>query len=468
MQVRIHSRSENRAHHRVKMPWGEVVESSQPRVASGEIPEDVAALYSWANLRGARYRDFSADRARVREEARKRVQAAMQAERERAEAASAGVAVTTPKAVDAADQPPAVAEISGAHPSADFSASSFAEADVSSADGFSPEIWPAAAEKTAASPAQASPRQMPEVEPRIPFQAFQPQMGQVQSIPVQPVQPAAPRWFALQGIFPAASFAEPARMRARVPALAVFSLAGGVGKTSLVAALGRALTARGERVLLVDTAPFGMLPFFFGATGQRTGMLRTFTASGMGDGSGTRMDVLSLDIERFGPEGNVPEPFTQEILRHAGAANRILIDLCTASGATVRRILRMTPTVLVPLTPDMGSVASVTAIEAFFEGNTAAAGLRIAPYYLLNQFDESLRLHRAVLELLRERLGEQLLPFVMRRAAAVSEALAEGMTVIDYAPDSPAAIDYAQLADWMRSVEAPAARGYGGVRWSER
>ena len=59
--------------------------------------------------------------------------------------------------------------------------------------------------------------------------------------------------------------------------MAIFSLAGGVGKTSLVATLGRALSARGERVLLVDTAAYGLLPFFFGAGDQRPGMLRTFS-----------------------------------------------------------------------------------------------------------------------------------------------------------------------------------------------
>ncbi len=50
-----------------------------------------------------------------------------------------------------------------------------------------------------------------------------------------------------------------------------------MGKTSLVATLGRALSARGERVLLVDTAAFGLLPFFFGARDQRPGVLRTFS-----------------------------------------------------------------------------------------------------------------------------------------------------------------------------------------------
>ena len=44
--------------------------------------------------------------------------------------------------------------------------------------------------------------------------------------------------------------------------LAVFSLAGGVGKTSLVATLGRALSAQGEKVVLADTTAQGLLPIY--------------------------------------------------------------------------------------------------------------------------------------------------------------------------------------------------------------
>ena len=47
------------------------------------------------------------------------------------------------------------------------------------------------------------------------------------------------------------------------PVVAVFSLAGGVGKTCLVATLGRALAALGEHVLLADTAACGLLPLLF-------------------------------------------------------------------------------------------------------------------------------------------------------------------------------------------------------------
>ena len=39
---------------------------------SGETPEDVAVLYSWANLHGAKYRDFSASRREYRAQLRHR------------------------------------------------------------------------------------------------------------------------------------------------------------------------------------------------------------------------------------------------------------------------------------------------------------------------------------------------------------------------------------------------------------
>src|SRR5438270_13170665 len=51
--------------------------------ASAETPEDVATLYSWANLHGAKYRDFSASRAQTRERARQRVQEAIETEKRR-------------------------------------------------------------------------------------------------------------------------------------------------------------------------------------------------------------------------------------------------------------------------------------------------------------------------------------------------------------------------------------------------
>ena len=146
----------------------------------------------------------------------------------------------------------------------------------------------------------------------------------------------------------------------------------------------------------------------------------------------------------------------------------MLLDLNGSSGWIVRRLPGMLPTVLVPVAPDMNSVISLQAVEKYFAGALDSEGNAIQPNYILNQFDASLPLHLDVREVLRRQLSERLLPFVIRRAPAVSEALAEGMTVIDYAPEAGIVEDYMNIASWLRSTSAPASQGFRNVRWSER
>ena len=64
----------------------------RPPYDQNETPEDVATLYSWANLHGAKYRDFSASRAQTREQVRLRVQQALEAEQAAASQALPGQA----------------------------------------------------------------------------------------------------------------------------------------------------------------------------------------------------------------------------------------------------------------------------------------------------------------------------------------------------------------------------------------
>lgn len=290
-------------------------------------------------------------------------------------------------------------------------------------------------------------------------------------IPSREERPAS-RWFALRTVFdfnsPAPVEPETLEQPAQAPAIAVFSLAGGIGKTSLVATLGRALSARGERVLLVDTAAYGLMPFYFGAHDHRPGVLRTFSPPGtVGD---SPIQMLALDPDNLGTESPASDPLVSEIGKYSRGVSRVIIDLATASGATSRRVMRMSPMVLVPIVPDMNSVVSVTSLDHFFEHNQNgnSHGKPSLPFYLLNRFDPSVPLHLDIREMLHDQLGERLLPFVLHRSPAVSEAMAEGMTVMDYAPDSTVAEDFGSLAGWVKSQSAPAVRAYRGVRWSER
>jgi cellulose synthase operon protein YhjQ len=532
---------------------------------SNETPEDVATLYSWANLHGAKYRDFSASRAQTREKARLRVQDAIESERRRAreeveaqknaesqKAAEAAIMAEAARkqelaiqekaqraeqqaAQEAAQQrtwqsprpvaPPSAALYAVPQPPAPRPQPSeypFAQvpayASAASQNPYAAPV-PAPYAPPVSQPAYA-PSQPQAVNPMPYAQPASSQFAQAPAAEAYPVRddhylqvrnswapvetrepaarpawlttdraeavppmvPQAPeetlqasrdrltsRWFALKGVFadPGSPVEPvPAPVAQRAPVLAVFSLAGGVGKTSLVATLGRALSARGERVLLVDTAAYGLLPFFFGARDQRPGVLRTFTAPGASGDAPIQM--ITMDPETLGPETAPQESLTQEIARHGRGVSRVIIDLATASGATTRRVLRMAPTVLVPVIPDMSSVVSVGSIDAFFQHNVSGSGQQVRPLYVLNRFDPSIPLHLDVREVLREQLGDRLLPFALRRAPAVSEALAEGMTVVDYAPNSTAAEDFGALAGWVKSLAAPASSGYRGVRWSER
>lgn len=280
----------------------------------------------------------------------------------------------------------------------------------------------------------------------------------------------AARWFALKGVFeqPGQETVEPAPVRQkeiRTPVLAVFSLAGGVGKTSLVATIGRSLSSLGEKVLLTDTTSHGLLPFYFGASELRQGTVRTFSPpSGSTDAP---IYLVSYEVDQKADQP-AQENLVEEIVNNSRGTHRILLDLTVGSSWIVRHMARMNPTVLVPVAPDMNSVISLQAIENFFHGMVDADGRPLQPYYLINQFDVSLPLHLDVREVLRRQLGDRLLPFVIHRAPEVSEALAEGMTVVDYAPDSPVSGDYMNVATWLRTIAAPAAAGFRNVRWSER
>jgi cellulose synthase operon protein YhjQ len=495
-----------------------------------ETPEDVATLYSWANLHGAKYRDFSASRAQTREKARLRVQEAIETQRRLAhDEAEAEKAAEIARAALAARA--AAAAVKAARDAEVLAAQRAAEQAVhlNRQPSAQPPLWeqprparfsplsspnsmslpvgfhspvpqqqteyssfvPAQNNRAAAPPPQYAPirdernlqsrNQWTPAEPRESVSRPAWLASDRADLASQPLPQAhedtiqgsrdrlTSRWFALNGVFDAVDApaeAVPPPTTSHAPALAVFSLAGGVGKTSLVATLGRALSARGEKVLLVDTAAYGLLHFFFGARDRRPGVLRTFTPPSVSGDAPIRM--VTIDNEALDRESVGAEVLSQEIEGYARGTNRVIIDLATASGATTRRVMRMLPTILVPVVLDMNSVVSVSSIDAFFQRNSSLADKQVLPFYVLNQFDPSLPLHLDVREVLREQLGDRLLPFALRRSAAVSEALAEGMTVVDYAPNSTVAEDFGRLAGWVKNLGAPATTGYRGVRWSER
>ena len=177
---------------------------------------------------------------------------------------------------------------------------------------------------------------------------------------------------------------------------------------------------------------------------------------------------MSYDVNTKSGDPAAQDWFSEELSKNGRGMQRVILDLTPSASWVARRLARMNSIVLVPVAPDMNSVISLQAVEKFFAGMVDGDGRPVQPYYLLNQFDASLPLHLDVREVMRQQLGDQLLPFVIRRSPSVSEALAEGMTVMDYAPDAPVAGDYMNLASWLRTQSAPASSGFKNARWRER
>jgi cellulose synthase operon protein YhjQ len=380
-----------------------------------ETPEDIAALYSRARIEWTRYWDFSASRKQVRQ------QLHLGVVREPLEWPS-----------------PAL-------PLAQFSSQHEVEL---------PQMQ----------------RQDPEAREELQVQVTEAQAAEMESHGPQPepIPQPATRWYALRSVFaPAQASVNPSSFPApehRPPTVVVFSLAGGVGKTCLVATLGRLLSALGEHVLLTETAACGLLPFYFGSRELRPGVVRTFFPPGpFGEELDAPVQMLNLQGDGSPGDGNQQDPLLGELLREGRGAGRIVVDVATANRKWINRLLPLRPTLLVPILPDLSSVACLGSLEALVANPVGEQ----KAFYLLNQFDAASPLHLDVRVFLQQQLGDRLLPFVLRRSSLVSEALAEGMTVIDYAPGSEVAADYQDLTAWLRSLAAPATAG-NSLRWSER
>jgi len=414
-----------------------MMRDERSRANEDELPEDVASLYTWANMSASPYRDYSAARARTRELTERRLE-----EEKRKAAAEAAEAVRASQVVPptVSSRRPAVVED--------------AFRPVAQAPRFHDEAL-------VVEPVRSS-RWSQEAHEEVarPVASVTPGWFQQERTEAEVVPPASTDRYwgvARQMSEPTTSLEEPSQ-GLRAPLLVLFSMVGGVGKTTIAATLGRMLSATGEQVLLVENSPCGMLHGFYGSTEGKPGVVRNF-APPSSDHGDAMVQILAID-------GN--HSLSAAIRHAAGEANRVIVDLSTAALHSLEETLAWNPVILVPVLPETNSTLSVREIEKYFAGKVDAEGEPIRPYYLLNEFDALQPLHQDVRDLLRSKVGDRLMTVSLRRATAVSEALAQGVTVVDFAAGSALVEKFAALATWVRSTSSRVKRNVNGMRWSER
>ena len=246
-----------------------------------------------------------------------------------------------------------------------------------------------------------------------------------------------------------------------IPFVFISSVSGGTGVTTILATLARCFVGEGERVLLASSDTGSLLPLYFGAANPGTGDLQSFSIQG----SDGQVDT----VNRSEPKPPTPvavktqvEPdkgnLISTIRNSAGNSDRLLLDPGTLATGGAESLHHTRTFGLVPLVPDLSCVFGLLKLEQALRPRAAKAQPSNAIFYVLNKFDSSLALHRDVKASLENLLGDRLLPTTLRRSDAVAEALADGMTVIDYCPEAGIAQDFMQLADWVREFNPASLR----------
>lgn len=261
------------------------------------------------------------------------------------------------------------------------------------------------------------------------------------------------RWLGLQA---ALDESTPSHNALHATNVMLFPSSGGVGVTTILASLGRVLSSNKDTVGIIENSSQSLIPMHFGARGSRTGCstfhvtrganaapVHLLTPRSFGDSA---LTVLGTAASRSESEEWVTEGLDQI----GSECDYLMIDTWQNMSFDLIARFAAKSVCLVPLLPDVRSTLRVRPILDVFQNLSHKTGSHLEPVFLLTKFDHNVSLHNDLRKWLGDQLKSRLSPIVIRRSDEFSEALAEGETIVDYAPNSGAAEDFYRLAEWLQ------------------
>ena len=242
---------------------------------------------------------------------------------------------------------------------------------------------------------------------------------------------------------------------------------GGCGKTTTSASLGKALSLKEKRVLLVDLDSQRNLTGIL--LGRNKTPERTIFESLIGEkvlpiiNISDNLDLVPSSLDLVGIDralamimgDNIEELLALRGLLDPirGEYDYIIIDCPPSLGLLTRNALIASDGVIVPLTaealPANGLVNLMDAIKAVKSGLNPKLSL----YGILLTRYNRRRLNRIVEEGLREVYKDWVFQTKIRENVDLMESPLYGKTIFDYSPDSIGARDYISLADEFIQLE---------------
>lgn len=223
----------------------------------------------------------------------------------------------------------------------------------------------------------------------------------------------------------------------------VFGSGGGVGVTTIMATLARQFSKQGFRCGLYDEAAESLLPLFFGM--QRIAAQPTRFA-GLQSVLEPQVRLLNADSLELKSSFQLEDAGVRErALQSLGLDFDVLI---TDQGRSSQKRADET-TVFVAL-PDVSSVARIRNLTSTKGWNSKSENL----ICVLNRFDPEVGFHQELLAWYQQQFAHVV---TIRHSYLVPEALAEGTSIFEWAPDSEVAADFQHLATRIHQVSGKSA-----------
>jgi len=234
---------------------------------------------------------------------------------------------------------------------------------------------------------------------------------------------------------------------------------GGCGKTTTAINLAASLGSKDQRVLLIDRDPQGHASLGLGERCEDVaGLYEVF----IGDASlsevimqniAPNVDLVPATISLAAVEhllGDLPRR-ERQLVEHLDTLPQpydfIIIDCPPTLGLLSFNALRAASLVLIPVELSLFSLDGIERLVETVDLVADKYNLDIPVHILPTLVDYRTRLARSTLDELRERFKEAILPVSIHYTVRLKEAAWRGVPIFKHASSSPAASDYAALAD---------------------
>ncbi|WP_438029654.1 ParA family protein [Sorangium sp. So ce233] len=251
--------------------------------------------------------------------------------------------------------------------------------------------------------------------------------------------------------------AQPPQRPAGVPrCLAVFNHKGGTGKTTTAVSVAAGLAARGKRVLLVDTDAQGNVSVSLGAGAERSLYHVLVMGLRVADAIKTvrpNLDLLPSNETLAAAElylagrQNRDRVLSDRLSAAAADYDYVVLDCSPSLSLMNQNALVLADSVLVPVACDYLSLVGVRQVIKTVKNVNALLHHPVQIWGVLPTFfDGRAKIAREAVSTMTQHFGERCLPPI-RQAIKVKEAPAQGQTIFEYAPGTPAADDYLAVVD---------------------